>query len=233
MYVIVPLAGQDLVLEDGTFRPLYNYEGEPMIKKILKNRLWIKNGEVKNKDIIFVLRQVDNLEFLISSLKKEFPECHCVILDTITRGALSTVMAGASLISDFTQPICVDLADIDYNLSVSVKNLFQSDYDLDGMLLTFEANDPKFSYLEIHGNRVTQCAEKKVISNIASTGTYFYKNLTTFLEAARGSFEASHLVSFKNSLFICPTFNFLIFKNRKVEHLHVKNIVNMSTLFHK
>lgn len=233
MYAIIPLAGPDIVQSDGSFRPMKEYLGEPMIRKILKNRHWYKNGELVNENIIFVLRDVPNVKNLIDYLEKEFQGCKHVILSELSRGALSSALAGISLIKDFNANICIDLVDIDYELSVSVSDMFKKNYELDGLLLSFRGNDPMYSYLQTEGSVVLQCVEKKIISETASAGTYFYKNIERFLDAARGSFEACHLVSFRDALFICPSFNFLIFNKRKVQHLKVDNVVSLSKNFHE
>ena len=65
--------------------------------------------------------------------------------------------------------------------------IFESDLDMnkldyffreyDALALTFESNMEKYSYLQIKDNLVINAAEKKVISNRASAGVYFYKIL--------------------------------------------------------
>lgn len=232
MYSIIPLAGPDLVQPDGTFRPLVHYNGEPMIKKILKNRHWYKSGELLNENIIFVVRNVPQIKILTDYLEKEFNGCSFVVLSDLTKGALSSSLAGVACIKNFNWNICIDLVDIDYELRVSVADTFKNNYELDGLILSFAGNDPKYSYLETDGSYVLQCVEKRIISKTASAGTYFFKNIERLLDAARGSYEANHLVSHRDSMFICPIYNFLIFKKRKIMHLEVDNVVSLSKNFH-
>ena len=55
-------------------------------------------------------------------------------------------------------------------------------FDLyDGALLTFESNDPKYSFLRTDkDNNVIETVEKKAISNHAICGAYYFKNKDVF-----------------------------------------------------
>ncbi|QDK45341.1 hypothetical protein DOM22_09335 [Bdellovibrio sp. ZAP7] len=233
MNIIVPLAGPDLVLKDGTFRPFFPYQGKPMITQIISSRPWFKSGEAKAEDLIFVLREVEKLPELQDYLESSFPGSKQVILKEMTRGALNTALAGVSLVKDFGKPIAVDLVDIDYSApDFSPSKMFALDPTLFGIIPTFNDSNPKFSYLKMQNNVVLECAEKKVISDVASAGTYFFRNLPTFLHAALGSVKNPERVAFKNSLFLCPSFNFLIDDKLKVINHDVTDVVNLSLLFH-
>ncbi len=227
MQVIVPLAGPDLLSEKG-FRPMTDYNGQPMISSLLKRRNWHLSGEVQSQDYVFIIRTVSGVEKLETFLMHEFPGCSIIILSALTQGTLCSALAGASLVKDFDAPICVDLADIDYSSDFAPVKYFSENKKTYGALLTFTSSQPKFSYLKVEGENVLECVEKKVISDVASAGTYFYRDLHSFLLAAQESIRRREQVMVKGSLFICPSFNFLIQNNLKVIHKPIHLIQSLS-----
>jgi len=57
--------------------------------------------------------------------------------------------------------------------------------DVDGGILTFEATHPKWSFVKLDENGfVTEVAEKKPISNIATVGLYFWARGSDYVKYA-------------------------------------------------
>lgn len=231
MYCIIPIAGPDLVMANGQFRPLFLYDNAPMVEKILKNRSWYKSGELPNNKIIFVTRSVPKIEELHVFLSLKFPECKIVTIPAITQGALCTCLAGASQILEMNELICIDLIDIDFNSDLSPTQIFNENKNIEGMLLSFYSDNEKYSYLDTDGEKVKLCVEKKVISTTASAGVYFYKNLAAFLFCATESIKNRETVSYKNLLFICPSFSFLSKAGHLVIHKSVEITKSLSEIF--
>lgn len=227
LYNIVPLAGPDLKMKDGSFRPLYEIDNQPLIIKALKSRNWYR----ENSKFIFILREVKGISTLANFLKDNFKYCQIAIISDMTKGALLSCLSGASLIKDYNLPICIDLADIIYECDLEPVKIFQNDSELYGIIPSFESNDPKFSYLEIKNNKIIRTKEKDVISNIASAGTYFFKNLPSFLEAASWSLKNERKISFNGNLFLCPSYNFFASNGKKVTNVEVKNVQPISKIF--
>lgn len=232
MYCIVPLAGPDFILKDGRLKPLYEVDGEPLILKTINSRFWRKSGELKNENIIFVLRDTSKTEEFKGFLESQFSGCKTSIISDLTGGALLTILAGCALMQDFTAPICVDLVDILYDCDFSPFDMIKDDPDLIGVIPFFRSDNPKFSYMTVIDGFVSQTIEKRVISDKASAGSYFFKDLPTLLEAIEGSLARSQELSFNNSLFLCPSYNPLIAKGKKVKPFEVYNVHSLSDKFH-
>lgn len=232
MYTIIPLAGPDFHSERGV-KPMLNVEGEPLVKRAITSRPWFKSGEQTTDKLIFVLRNTEHTQAFEKYIKDTFPGCKIATISHLTGGALMTALAGASLVHDFNEPVCVDLVDILYTVELddSITGFFKKNSEYYGIIPCFEDNYDKYSYLQIKDNKVLRTAEKQVISNVASAGTYFFRDLPTLLEATAGSIENKDEYAYKGSLFMCPSYNELIRKGKEVAPLFVSNVVCLSRKF--
>lgn len=61
------------------------------------------------------------------------------------------------------------------------------DEKADGLLLTFKANNPDYSYSVVENGRVIEVKEKEVISPYANVGIFFFKSFYNFLETISSS----------------------------------------------
>jgi dTDP-glucose pyrophosphorylase len=232
MYCIIPLAGPDFIMPDGTLRPLYPVNNKPLLIEALNSREWVKSGELKSTNMIFVLRATEKTTYFNEFLKKEFSGCKVVAISHLTSGALLSALAGGSQITNFKIPVCIDLVDILYTCNFSPAKCFDEMSDLAGVIPYFISDNEKFSYLEIKDGFVTRTIEKVKISGYASAGTYFFKDLPTFLDSISGSLRLESEVTYKEMFFLCPAYNALIQSGRQVKAFEVQNVVPVSEYFH-
>ena len=99
------------------------------------------------------------------------------------------------------------------------------DEKLDGFLLTFKANNPAHSYVEVNDKGFAiRTAEKQVISSDAAVGVYYFKTGNIFVKYAEKLI--SEKIKTNNEFYICPIYNLLIKDDlkvsiRQVEKMHV------------
>ncbi len=232
MKCIVPLAGADFHSASYGIKPLFPVDGEPLIEKVLLNRPWFRNGELGREDFVFVLRKGEGLEEFRDYLARVFPVSRLVTLSHPTGGALLSAMAGASLLTDFDEPLVVDLADILFSSDICATRMFEDEPELAGLLPYFESSEACFSYLLLEGSRVRRTAEKQVISTHASAGTYFFRTLSEFVTAAAGSLAAGDAYTYRGIHFVCPSFNALVASGKLVRGVAVTDVVAVSSVFH-
>jgi len=232
MKCIVPLAGPDFYDESYGIKPTFDIDGVPLIERTLGRRSWYVSGELSSEDIIFVVRDTKYTERVIKYLRSSFSHCSIVIIDRMTKGAVLSVVSGLGLIKDFNVPIVVDLVDIIFDQNVSPTVIFAENDMIGGILPYFESSSDKYSYLIIDEMFVLKTVEKKVISNHASAGTYFYRNIQVLLNAFNYSFANENKHAVNNNLFLCPTFNGIIQNNFSVKAIKVNNVQEVSLLFH-
>ena len=231
MKCIIPLAGSDIYTEEFGLKPAYEIDGEPLLVKAICSRYWY--GETLfEEDLIFVIRNIEQLDELISFLQSNFPKKRHVIIPEFTKGALMSVLAGAALVKDFTEPIVIDLVDILFSSSVRPVKTFNEDESIKGIIPYFHSDNPKYSYLKLDDDsNVIVTREKEVISNYASAGVYFFNNLQTFLNAATFSINHFTKVAHNDLLFLCPSYNGIITKKNKVKAVKVDVQNEISLLF--
>ncbi len=134
------------------------------------------------QDLTFVVLQEHINDFQIDKkIKEYFPDCKIEVIPKILNGAVLTCLEGIKNIED-NNPVIFN--DCDHSFYCEEFNDYcnNGDYEtLDGALLTFESNDPKYSFLELDENEnVIRTVEKKAISNKAICGAYYFRNKDMF-----------------------------------------------------
>ena len=231
MKCIIPLAGPDIYTEKYGLKPAYEIDGEPLLVKAIHSRSWY-GKTLFEEDLIFVIRDFEQLDELQYYLQYNFPEGKHVIMPELTKGALMSALSGVALIKDFSEPIVIDLVDILFVGDFNPVKIFKEDESTAGIIPYFISENPKYSYLELSGNsNVIRTREKKVISKFASAGVYFFNNLQTFLNAATFSINHFTKVAHNDLLFLCPSYNGIITKTNKVKAVKVDVQNEISLLF--
>ncbi|QPC42251.1 hypothetical protein HW532_05760 [Kaustia mangrovi] len=231
---IVPLAGPDVVQPGGRIKPLSEVEGMPLVERAITSRRWWREGLVNSSGLIFVLRSdLPETAVIDRVLQTRFPGCRTVRLGGLTRGALLSAMAGSALVDRFDTPLCIDLVDILYEIDPGPVAAFLSDPGADGLVPWFRASEPSYSYLVTDdAGHVTETAEKRVISQRASAGTYFFRNAAVFLKAAAWSMTATRDGPNGGPVFVCPAYNGLIEAGGRIDAIEVHEVVPLSPAFH-
>jgi len=223
MNVIVPLAGPDFVNPDGTLKADEKVDGDPILLATLKNRPWTNHEGLR---YFFVLHDVpETRQFASGWLIKNFPDASITFISDYSRGAAMTALAGASLIKVFDTPLIIDLADIIYKSDLKVEDQFSSNTEVDAIAMTFQSDNPLYSYLELDGsNKVCRAVEKSVISSNASAGTYIYRNVYSFMNALAHCLASPSQYSYRDLMYVCPVYNGVIAGGGNVLLSEVKDV---------
>jgi dTDP-glucose pyrophosphorylase len=81
--------------------------------------------------------------------------------------------------------------------------------EVDGLISCFEADHPKWSYARVDDNgRVTEVAEKRVISNLATTGIYYFSKGSQFVRCADSMISKN--IRTNGEFYNCPIYNEII-----------------------
>ena len=191
-------------------KPLIEINNKPFLYWATKS---ISNF-IEVKDITFIVLKKHIEEFKIDEKIKEFfPEAKIVVIPEILNGAVLTCMSGINEIDD-DLPIIFNDCDHAFISSEfnSYANLGEFD-ELDGGLLTFESNDPKYSFLQMDENgNVIHTVEKKAVSNHAICGAYYFKNKELFLECAKEYLDKCSYSEY----FVSGVYNIMAEKKKKI-----------------
>ena len=193
-----------------TPKPLIEVDGIPMFMKALQSF-----SPLENVRYIFVIRNDQNIQYnLKEAIQETLPSAIVHIVYQDTRGAVETCLIAEESI-DTDLPIAIADCDIYFESDTYFNKI--GNKDIDGMLLTFHSNDPRYSYVETDSSgKVIRTAEKVVISNNAILGGYYFKSGKLFKELAR-SFTDSELPEHLKEYYLSHLFNLLIENGGNIE----------------
>lgn len=210
---------------DGSIKALEPFQGQPLLKYALDSRPWAS----KAKQYSFVLYDCQEARrFAHAYLSHWYKGCSVVYLSAFTRGAAISALSGLSVLDEFCQPLIIDLADIIYNSNINIKQVLEADQSIGGIALVFESNNPQYSYLASDSNgQFVEAAEKRVISDQASAGTYIFRNCATFLKAVAHAIENESSQAYNSLFYVCPLFNGVLAQGKQVALARVFDIMDM------
>ncbi|WP_050928340.1 hypothetical protein [Aestuariivita boseongensis] len=227
MLIIVPLAGPDFILPDGTVKATQTFCNGHLLHKILNSRPWATR--VRSEKYVFVL--IDRREtrsFASSYLEAWFPGAKVVFLSAITRGSAVSALGGMTAYASAEEPVIVDLADIQYSSDLDPEALFAQEENCGGVALTFDSANPVYSYLRCDADGTfVEAAEKRVISKNASAGTYIFSGASVFLRAIAHAMENEATQTYNGLFFVCPLFNGVRAQGKTVSLSQVRDVIDV------
>ena len=226
MKVLIPMAGEGsrFAKEGYTFpKPLIDVGGKPMIQKVVENLDF-------DCEYIFLVRKahVEKYDGMLDTLQRITNEkCKYVVVDGLTEGAACTALLAEEHI-DCDEDLLIANSDqwIDYEAEnfKSLKNLTNTD----AIVFTFNAVHPKWSFVKTNSRGyITEVAEKKPISNIATCGIYWYRRGSDFVKYAKQMIDKDIRVN--NEFYIAPVYNELIEDGKSLIPFYVHNMWGLGT----
>jgi NDP-sugar pyrophosphorylase family protein len=186
LQILMPMGGLGSRFSKEGFvtpKPLIPVDGVPMFRRAIASF----DGIEAPKTFTFVIRQehVDHYK-LDELITQALPEAVVVVIPELTRGAAETAaMAYPRLSPD--DPVVImdcDFAFTSQAYAQMVTDVLAGKSEVGGGLLTFESQDPRYSYAATGPDGyVTRTAEKQVISSHAIWGAYFFTAARTFADA--------------------------------------------------
>ncbi len=222
--VLIPMAGKGsrFVKANYSFpKPLIDIDGKTMIHKV------IENINIKAKYVFVVLKEhieQYNIDILLKSIVND---CEIVVQEGYVEGAVSSTLLAEKFLNNNNQLIIansdqlVDYDSVDFMYEMISKQA-------DGGLLTFNASHPKWSYAKHneHGI-VSEVAEKKVISNSATVGIYYWGKGSDYVKYAKQMIQKN--IRTNNEFYVAPVYNEAISDGKKILIYNVKEMIGLGT----
>ena len=222
--IVIPMAGEGsrFVNAGYTFpKPMIEIHQKPMIQLIVES-LGLKGN------FIFIVREDHLKKYNIQSLLQIIsPKCKIIVINKLTEGAACTVLLAKKYINN-ENPLVIANSDqfIEWSPSKVMYNF--SSKKIDGGILTFNSIHPKWSYAKLNKDQVvTEVAEKKVISNHATVGVYYWRNGKDFVKYAERMIKKNIRVN--NEFYVCPVFNQAILDNKIIKTHNVDKMWGLGT----
>ncbi len=207
--IVIPMAGEGsrFAAAGYTFpKPLIEVEGKPMIQRV------VENLQIDAKYIFLVRAEHYETYQLKYMLNLMAPGCAIIQVPNKTEGAACTVLAAKDYI-DNDAPLLVVNSDqlLEWNPH-EVMHGFES---ADAGIVTFTGTHPKWSYVRRNDDGfVVEVAEKKVISDEATCGLYFWKSGAGFVRDAEAMIAKG--IKTNDEYYLAPVLNETIERGAQV-----------------
>lgn len=222
--VLIPMAGAGSRFAKAGYelpKPLIEFNGKPMIQHVIDNL----NVDAK---FVFVVQEEHYKKYNLGGyLNLMVPGCEIVQTNGVTEGAACTTLLAKNfinndrhlLIANSDQFVEWDSCDFMYSMLCD---------DADGGILTFEANDPKWSYVRLGADGYAcEVAEKKVISNEATVGIYYWKKGSEYVRLAEQMIAQNIRVN--NEFYVCPVYNEAFQEEKRVKIFRAEKMWGLGT----
>jgi len=222
--VVVPCAGMgSRFAEKGyTFiKPLIDVAGKTMIERV------VESLNIKANYIFIVQKSHAEKYNLESFFNLVAPGSKTLTVDGLTEGAACTILTARELVNN-KKPLL--LVNSDQYIKWDTFEFFKNaqDNNLDGLIATFNSLSPKWSFCKVDDNGlVTEVAEKKPISNIATVGIYYWKHGEYFVNYAEKMINKNIRVN--NEFYTVPVYNEAILDNKKIGVHQVESMFGTGT----
>lgn len=222
--IVIPMAGKGSRFSNAGYtfpKPLIEINGKPMIQIV------VENLNIEGQYIFIVQkehRQKYNLDNLLNNISKN---CKIIEIDYVTEGAACTIMLAKEYI-DNNDPLLI--ANSDQFLEWNSCNFlyFANSDNIEGCISTFTNTHPKWSYVKLDENGyVTEVQEKNPISNIATTGIYYWKRGSDYVKYSEQMISKNIRVN--NEFYVCPVYNEAILDKKLIKVMNCNKMWGIGT----
>jgi len=222
--VLIPMAGAGSRFQAAGYtfpKPLIEVRGKPMIQVVVENL----NCESPHTFIVQKdHRKEYNLDTLLNLIT---PKCNVIEVDGMTEGAACTTLLSKEIINT-DQPLLIANSDQYVQWDTSEFLYKMQEQDADAGILTFKSTHPKWSFAKVNDEGdVTEVAEKKPISDIATVGIYYWKKGSDYVKYAEQMIEKD--IRHNNEFYVCPVFNEAIQDGKKIKTFDIENMWGLGT----
>lgn len=222
--VLVPMAGAGSRFAKVGYKvpkPLIEFNGKSMINHVIDN-LNI------DAEYVFVVQKEHFEKYNLGTyLQLIVPGCTIVQTDGLTEGAACTTLLAKNFINNDRHLIIANSDQfVEWDSCAFMYSMICD--NADGGILTFEANDTKWSYVKLNDDGyVCEIAEKKVISNEASCGIYYWKRGSDYVRLAEQMITKNIRVN--NEFYVAPVYNELLQEKSRIKIFRADKMWGLGT----
>jgi len=195
--ILIPMSGAGRRFMEAGYKipkTLIDVFGKPMIQRV------VENIALKGR-YIFIVQSSLNADELLETIA---PGCLIITTNALTEGAACSTLLAKEYI-DNENPLLIANSDqlVEWNPIDFIGRM--QNLRADGGILTFLAHHPKWSYVRCDYGKVIEVAEKKVISNMATVGIYYYHKGSDYVRYAEQMIAKNIRVN--GEFYVAPVFN--------------------------
>jgi dTDP-glucose pyrophosphorylase len=216
--IVIPMAGlSSRFFKAGYTKPKYMLEahGESLFAHAIKSF----SEYFKKEEFLFIVRDVlGTVDFIKQEIATlGIKNAQIFILDKETRGQAETVYLGLQSLSSDEDSITIFNIDTFRPEFRYPKNTAE----WDGYLEVFVGEGDNWSFAKpLHSDtsQVIETAEKRPISNLCSTGLYYFKSIALFNLTYCDYLAKPEAEWEKGELYIAPLYNYLIQEQKNIHY---------------
>jgi 3,4-dihydroxy-2-butanone 4-phosphate synthase len=226
MNILIPMAGAGSRFKEVGYqlpKPLIDVSGKPMIQRV------VENLDINGK-YIFVVRQEHCEKYNIEKLLRgAAPNCEIVKTDGLTEGQACSSLLAAKYV-DNSEPLLIVNSDNYFIWDTENFLRIVQNPEVEGMIFTFK--DPSkslnWSYARVdEDDNVIEVAEKKVISDNALAGAFYWRRGSDFVKYTNQMINKNIRVN--NEFYIAPVFNEAIGDNQMIKNYTIYDMKSMGS----
>lgn len=232
LHIIMPMAGEGSRFANAgwtTPKPLIELHGEPLFKHAISS---VTADGIQMKYSFIVRQEHINKYGIDKGIKAFLPEANIFSVMKTTRGAVETCLMAESTIADDDAVIVMD-CDLEFRSArfiEIIKEILSLPLEQanGGALVSFESNQPKYSYAEVgKDGLVIRTAEKEVISSHALCGAYFFSTGKRFKEIAHQLLNEPEFK--KPEYYVSLLYNYMLAAGEKVQLAQMEEYYSYGT----
>jgi hypothetical protein len=179
----------------------------------LSKTLIVKNLNYifSHKSILVTGKKRDDCNSLPNATNLEF-----VNLKAPTKGALATSLLSIDYLEE-DLPIVLVPTNSFVDREILIKFLNKAiDTKVSASTICIETDDPNYSYLRVHNNKVIEFVEKRIAGKYGTTGIFYLQNKRIFLESAQWALINSQQTN--GVFYVAPALNYAISMGLEVSY---------------
>lgn len=197
-------------------KPLIPLFGKPMYR-LSTNSLPLHLA----KRLVFIIQKTEFAEAIKQDIRDNYSDYdyRIVEIEGLTRGQAETCLLAKD---HLYHNIPTLIHNSDSAIQIEERDFVEAMRKYDGVLVTFNASEPRFSYAHINPETgsVDEVREKQVISCHASTGTYYFKSTVQMLNLFEQISVSQNYE--QGELYIAPVYNSMIEAGQVVQIVDCK-----------
>jgi dTDP-glucose pyrophosphorylase len=225
--ILIPMAGLGKrFLKAGIAipKPLINVAGKLMIERAMESFTFL--NKLSSHQIIFMILKDHDDSYNISYKLKEIfgDKIRIILLDHLARGQADTCLAAKEFIDNNNK---LFIYNCDTYSSSDMWSTIENE-DPDGIIVCFKSGDKRYSFVKLNETGyICRIAEKQVVSNLATTGMYYFRKGSDFVCAAQEAIKNNE--TYSGEFYIAPCFNKMIENGKKISMVLAKKYCIMGT----
>ena len=226
IHLIMPMGGGGTRFGNKGFnlpKPLIMLRGKPFFYWAAECIL--QNMEVEDITFVVLKEHIEKFE-IDRRIHEYYPNASIHVIPEVLQGAVLTCLEGLNEIHD-DLPLLFEDCDHAFMSEEFFKYSNAGSFDSpDAALLTFESDNPAYSYVKFDSTgKVIGTIEKVVVSNEAICGAYYFKSSHTFKEACEKYLKECSYSEF----FVSGVYNELVKLGKEVSTFRIDEHISFGT----